>query len=282
MWRLNQWNCSTAELRELIEACLEMGITTFDHADIYGGYTCERLFGDVLEEAPELRDRIRLISKCGIKAVAENRPQHQLPHYDSSRPHIIASVEQSLQNLRTDYLDLLLIHRPDFLMDVDEVAEAFTTLQQTDKVRHFGVSNFLPHQFELLESRLDVPLVTNQVEFSVMNMDHLFDGTLDQCQKERIVPMVWSPFGGGDMFTADTQQTIRVRQALRQVGDELGGLTIDQTALAWIMTHPTNPVPILGTGRLERLRRAADVADRELDRQQWYRIWSASMGQPVP
>jgi predicted oxidoreductase len=282
LWRLAEWGLSDAELLDLIQTSLEVGITTFDHADIYGDYTCEELFGRMLLQSPFLRKDIQIVTKCGIKLVSAKRPEHGIKHYDTSRTHIIASAENSLRLLNTDWIDLLLIHRPDPIMDADEVAEAFAALREAGKVLYFGVSNFTPSQFDLLASRLDFPLVTNQVELSVMNMGVLHDGTVDQCQRLGISPMAWSPLAGGRLFGDDTAQAQRLREALRTVGQQLGGASMDQVALAWILKHPARIVPVLGTGRVERVQSAARAGALELSREQWFSIWSASAGVPVP
>ncbi|MGA7937679.1 MAG: aldo/keto reductase [Kovacikia sp.] len=282
VWRLGEWQMQTKDIRHLIHTCLEFGITTIDHADLYGDYTCEGLFGEALREDPALRDRLQLISKCGIKLVSPNRPAHTIKHYDTSRAHILASVDNSLKQLQTDYLDLLLIHRPDPLMDGDEIADAFTNLLEKGKVRYFGVSNFTPSQFDLLASRLSFPLVTNQVEISVLHLDAFLDGTLDQCQRLRIVPMAWSPLGGGELFQGNGPKAERLRSALRNVGKQLGGATEDQVALAWLLSHPANIVPILGTGNLNRIWAAVAASQLTLTREQWFTIWSASTGVEVP
>jgi len=282
VWRAAEWNLSRAELLEYIEACLELGITTFDHADIYGDYTCERLFGEALAEARSLRSQMQLITKCGIKLISSHRPSHRLKHYDTSRDHIIASAENSLRQLQTDYVDVLLIHRPDPLMNADEVAETFTHLRQSGKVLHFGVSNFTPSQFNLLASRLDFPLVTNQIEISVQHLDPFWDGTLDQCQQLRIAPMAWSPLGGGNIFQETDRQSEQLRQVLIATGKELNGAPIDQIALAWLLRHPAQIVPVLGSGKIERLKSAIESTTLSLSREQWFAIWTAATGKDVP
>jgi predicted oxidoreductase len=282
LWRLADWRLSRPQLLALIDAGLEVGITTFDHADIYGDYSCEALFGRALGTRPSLRDRMQIVTKCGIKLVSARRPEHGIKHYDTGQAHIIASAESSLRALNTDRIDLLLIHRPDPLMDADEIAAAFTHLREAGKVLHFGVSNFAPWQFDLLAGRLDFPLVTNQVELSVMNMAVLHDGTIDQCQSLGISPMAWSPLAGGSLFADDTVRARRLRDALSIVGEELGGATMDQVALAWILRHPAKIVPVLGTGRIERVRSAAGSVGLVLSREQWFLIWTASTGEPVP
>ncbi len=270
------------ELLRKIEECLEVGVTTFDHADIYGDYNCEALFGAALAEKPTLRPGIELVSKCGIMPVSRQRPERRVAHYNTGRRHIIDSTEASLKNLRTDYLDLLLIHRPDALMDADETAEALNRLRADGKIRHYGVSNFSPWQFDLLQSRLDQPLVTNQVEVSVLRMDALHDGTLDQCQRLRVSPMAWSPLGGNALFMGEDERSRRLRDTLGSVANELGAQGIDQVALAWVLRHPSRPLPVLGTNRIARIRTLAAAIGLRLDRQQWYAIWEASAGHRVP
>ena len=282
LWRVVSWHLSDQELLDLIHVCLDMGITTFDLADIYGDYACEEIFGRALALEPGLRQRIQLVTKCGIKLVSDRRPRHRLKHYDTSLVHILASVEHSLRMLNTDRLDLILIHRPDPLMDAAEVANAFRQLRGSGQVLHFGVSNFSPSQFDLLASRLDFPLVTNQVEISVLEMDVLDDGTVDQCQRMGISPMAWSPLAGGRLFGDGDPQAERVREALVEVGEQLGGATVDQVALAWLLRHPARIVPILGSGKIDRLRRAAGAFEHQLSRQQWFTIWTASKGHEVP
>lgn len=282
VWRMAEWQMSVSDRLTFIQSCLELGMTTFDHADIYGGYTCEGLFGEALAKEPSLRSQMQLISKCGIKLVTPNRPDHRIKYYDTSAAHIVASVENSLKELRTDYLDLLLIHRPDPYMDADDTAAAFTQLKQAGKVLHFGVSNFLPSQFELLASRLSFPLITNQVEISVMHLDAFQDGTLDQCQRLRIAPMAWSPLGGGSLFQEDSAQALRLCAAMTNLAQELGQATIDQIALAWLLSHPASIVPILGTGNLDRIRSAVAAENVRLSREQWFAIWTASTGADVP
>lgn len=271
-----RWDKSPRQVLEHVSECVDLGITTLDIAAVYGGGRAEPLLGDALALNPPLRDKVQLITKCCIGTWNTS-----LYHYDTSKAHISWSVDQSLAKLRTDRIDVLLIHRPDPLMEADEVAEAFTELRQSGKVLHFGVSNFMPSQFELLVSRLSFPLVTNEVEFSVMHLDTWYDGTLDLCQRLRISPLAWGPLGGGRLFTPDTEQTVRLRKELRQIGDALGA-SIDQVALAWILKHPARIVPILGTGKIDRIRNAVKAESLELSRERWFRIWVASTGERLP
>lgn len=277
-WRLLEWNMTTSQLARFIEEHVDLGITTVDHADIYGGYQCEALFGAALRQVAHLRDSMQIVSKCGIatKAKAENK----IGHYITDRDYIINCAENSLTHLATDSLDLLLIHRPDPLMDADEVAEAFIRLHQSGKVQHFGVSNFTPAQFTLLQSRVPFTLATNQVEISPVYQPLLLDGTLDQLQQLRIRPMAWSCLGGGALFNDEQYQPLR--DELQAVAEELGADTIDQVVYAWIMRLPSQPLPIIGSGKIERVRSAIRSLSLELNRQQWFRIRKAALGYDVP
>lgn len=277
-WRLMEWNMSPRQLLSFIEEHLDLGITTVDHADIYGGYQCEAAFGEALKLAPELRKRMEIVTKCGIATTA--LPEHAIGHYITDRQHIVASAEQSLRNLATDHLDVLLIHRPDPLMDADEVAEAFLALHQSGKVRHFGVSNFTPAQFSLLQSRLPFTLVTNQVELSPVYQPLLLDGTLDQLQQLRIRPMAWSCLGGGRLFSDDVFQPLR--DELARVAQELNAATIEQVVYAWVLRLPSLPLPIIGSGKIERVRSALEAESLNMSRQQWFRIRKAALGYDVP
>ncbi|EFG4811304.1 aldo/keto reductase family oxidoreductase [Escherichia coli] len=241
-WRLMDWNMSARQLVSFIEEHLDLGVTTVDHADIYGGYQCEAAFGEALKLAPLLRERMEIVSKCGIATTA--REENVIGHYITDRDHIIKSAEQSLINLATDHLDLLLIHRPDPLMDADEVADAFKHLHQSGKVRHFGVSNFTPAQFALLQSRLPFTLATNQVEISPVHQPLLLDGTLDQLQQLRVRPMAWSCLGGGRLFNDDYFQPLRDELAV--VAEELNAGSIEQVVYAWVLRLPSQPLPIIG------------------------------------
>ncbi|EMK5830346.1 aldo/keto reductase family oxidoreductase [Citrobacter sedlakii] len=277
-WRLMDWNMSPQERVSFIEQHLELGITTVDHADIYGGYQCEAAFGDALKLAPHLREQMEIVTKCGIATTA--RAENALGHYITDRDHIVKSAEQSLVNLATDRLDLLLIHRPDPLMDADEVAEAFQHLHQSGKVCHFGVSNFTPAQFTLLQSRLPFTLATNQVEISPVHQPLLLDGTLDQLQQLRIRPMAWSCLGGGRLFNDDAFQPLRNELAV--VAEELNAETIEQVVYAWVLRLPSQPLPIIGSGKIERVRAAVGSASLNMSRQQWFRIRKAALGYDVP
>ncbi|MDB5848578.1 MAG: hypothetical protein JWP29_2330 [Rhodoferax sp.] len=285
LWRAGRVQLPTARLVELIATSLDAGVNTFDLADIYGNYAGEQAFGAALAASKLPRSAVRLISKCGVCSVSEARPAHRVKHYDNGGDHVRASVDASLKTLGTDYLDLFLVHRPDFLLDADELAEALRQVVQAGKVRHVGVSNFSPSQQRLLASRLHgLPggLAANQVELSVLHRAPFTDGTLDLCQEQRCVPMAWSPLGGGFLFSGETDEAARVRTALAEVGEALGGATADQVALAWLMRHPSGILPVLGTTDPARVQSAAGASALQLDRQQWYQIWQAATGTTIP
>jgi predicted oxidoreductase len=282
-WRLAEWNWTPQQRLAWIEANLDLGVSSFDHADIYGGYSVESLFGEALALRPALRARLQLVSKCGIRLVTPARPgvppTTQVKHYDSSAAHVRASVEHSLQALRSDHLDLLLIHRPDALTDFDELADTFEALRREGKVRCFGVSNFAPHQLAPLHRR--IALATHQVELSPLRLDALHDGVLDQCQDLALRPMIWSPLAGGRLFTADDDHARQLRQVLQVMADELG-VSITTLVIAWVLRHPSQPLPILGSRRIEVARDAMAARTLRLDAQQWWRLWTAAAGHEVP
>ncbi|AWL10996.1 putative oxidoreductase YcsN [Saliniradius amylolyticus] len=278
-WRLTDWQVTTQQLVQFIEQGLEMGITTTDHADVYGAFTEEGVFGKALKAAPHLREQIEVVTKCGILFPCDNQPRVHEKHYNTSTDYIIASAERSLKELCIDTIDVLLIHRPDPLMDADAVAEAFHRLQKDGKVRHFGVSNFTVPQFELLQSRLETPLVTNQLEISAVHSDYLFDGNLDFLQQQRIAPMAWSCLGGGDVFSAD--EFAPLRKVAERIGEHYNA-SLDQILLAFVLALPCQAMPLLGSGNIERIRRQVQALDIKLDRQHWFALLEAARGVEVP
>lgn len=281
-WRMADWEMTPQQRLSFLKQHVELGITSVDHADIYGNYSCEQLFGEALVLDPSMRAHIQIITKCDIMLLSDRFPERRVKYYDTSAAHIIASAEASLKNLQTDYLDLLLIHRPDPLMNADEVAQAFQQLKKSGKVRHFGVSNFAPAQFDLLQSRMDDSLVTNQIEVNPINLSVLHDGTLDHLQRLRIRPMIWSALAGGNIFKADSAQAKRLRAVLSEIAEETGAEGIEQVIYAWILQLPSKPLPIIGSGQIARVQTAVDSFQLKLSREQWFRIWQASTGHEVP
>ncbi|SEO62760.1 Predicted oxidoreductase [Duganella sp. CF517] len=278
MWRMNEWNLTPQQRLSFIEQCLDMGVTSFDHADIYGGYGVEAVFGEALALQPSLRARLQLVSKCGIKLINGARPDHTIQHYDTSASHIVASAENSLRQLGTDHLDLLLIHRPDPLMNFDEIADAFGRLRREGKVRHFGVSNFSRHQFESLNRR--IALATNQVEFSPLCVAPMFDETFDGLQDVGVSPMIWSPLAGGRLFSKDDAAGVRVSAVIQKIADDVGR-PFGSVVFAWIMQLPSRPIPLTGSGRIQAVAEAVEATQFTLSRSQWFEILRAARGHEV-
>lgn len=288
-WRINdvKGGNEPKKVLELIRTCLEHGITTFDHADIYGEYTCEKLFGDALDGSGISRDSIQLISKCGIKLVCDARPQHTVKSYDTSAKHITWSVENSLKQLKTDYLDLLLVHRPNPMMSLEDTARGLESIVKDGKVKAVGVSNFSTWQFEQLQEALPFKLATNQLEISLMQLDAFHDGTLGQCQLAGIRPMAWSPLAGGALFKSDLSQEMADKmdflgKELQERFDLARPASRDQVALAFLQSHPSGILPIIGTQNPDRIKSAAESVSLTLDEEQLHGLWSAAMGRPVP
>lgn len=276
-----QWGSrfTTEAYLDMIEHCLSIGVTTFDHADIYGHYTTEAEFGAALALKPSLRQHMHLITKCGICMVTPNRPAHRIKSYNTSREHIIASAERSLQQLHTDHIDLLLIHRPDPLMHPQEIAEAFLQLQQSGKVLQFGVSNFAPSQAALIHAVW--PLYTNQLEVSAAHLQPFHDGSLDHCLQHNIIPTAWSPLGSGSIFQDDPDEKAQRILAVARLLGEQYGLSADQVLLAFLQTHPSGILPVLGTSRKERITAAYANRNNRLTREEWFMIWRAATGHEV-
>lgn len=279
MWRLgDDADTSPAHVQAKVEACLAQGITTMDQADIYGGYTAEGLLGAALRAAPGLRDRIEIVTKCDIVAPVGRHAAARVKYYDTSAAHITASVETSLREMATDRIDLLLIHRPDPLMDADETGAALDALVASGKVRAVGVSNFRPWDFRLLQSRMAAPLVTNQIELNLLAREAFVNGDLAFLQENRIAPMAWSPLAGGHLL-AESREGLRLRLA------ELGaaaGVDWSAAAIAWLLQHPARILPVLGTNTLSRIAGISDALRVPMDRQTWFELYTLAQGQEVP
>ena len=271
-WR---WHTVSADVVErLIQTSLDLGITTFDHADIYGDHGNEEIFGNILRKNPSLRKKMELVSKCGIKFPSAKRQATWVKHYDTSKEHIIWSAENSLKMLGTDHLELLLIHRPDPLLDPEVVADAFSQLRQQGKVLHFGVSNFTPSQFRMLQRITPFPLVTNQIEISLSCIDSLFNGDLDLMLELGVSPMAWSPLAGGKTLHVDEREVFN--KAVKY------NASYSQLSLAWLMKHPSVIFPIIGTTKPERITEAAGAAEVKLDLQDWFEMLKWVMGKEMP
>ena len=261
---------------DLIHHCLEAGITTFDHADIYGGYTNEADFGRAFTESGVSRENVQFISKCGIQYVCEAR-DNKIKHYDYSRDYIIWSAEQSLNHLKTDYLDLFLLHRPSPLMHPELIASAITQLKKSGKIKTFGVSNFTPSQIGMLETR--IPVAANQVEFSLTTDTAMYDGTFDDCIAHKRTAMAWSPLGS--YFRDENDSTLRIRKIMRAMTEKYSA-TEDQLLLAWILKHPAEVYPVVGTTNKKRLTDAMRATKIELELEDWFVLLEANQGHKVP
>ncbi|MEO0470826.1 MAG: aldo/keto reductase [Bacteroidota bacterium] len=254
--RFGEWGAqlSSTELERLIDQCVEVGLYDFDHADIYGHYAEEGRFGEVLKRRADLRNKVRLTTKCGIKLVSGRRPGHTLKSYDLRPEHILSSVEHSLKAFGVERIDILLLHRPDYLMNVWEIAEAFQQLKDQGKVKAFGVSNFSPSQLRMLHQAF--PLQNHQLEISLTQRNAFEDGTLDQCIELGIRPAAWGPFGGGRIFTdQEDPHILRIRQHAEALGEKYQA-GVDQILLAWLLKHPVGIVPITGSTKFERIKAA--------------------------
>lgn len=278
MWRLgDDADTSPAHVEAKIQACLDQGITTFDQADIYGGYQAEAILGGALKANPALRQRMEIVTKCGIVAPAGRHAAAQVKHYDTSRAHIEASVDQSLTDMGIDTIDLLLIHRPDPFMDPAETGATLDDLVKSGKVRAVGVSNFRPWDWELLQAAMETRLATNQIEISLGEIRPFTNGDLAFHQRHGTPLMAWSPLGGGSLMTGSGP--------LAALMDEIAaaqGVDRAAVAIAFLLAHPAGLLPVLGTNNLERIGRISEALSVTLDRQSWFRLYEAALGSEVP
>jgi predicted oxidoreductase len=274
-WGVWDKNLNTAQMIHLINICVENKITSFDHADIYGNYTTEAQFGKAFKESAISREKIQLISKCGIQHT-EGRA-NRIKHYNYSKEYIVWSVENSLKNLQTDYLDVLLLHRPSPLMVADEIAEAIFKLQSEGKIIDFGVSNFTSSQTDLIGQKIAIQY--NQIAFSATHHEAMLDGSLDYMQRHQIRPMSWNPLG--TVFREDIEQTRRLKKLLVQLVEKYG-VGSDTLLLAWVLKHPAQVIPVAGTVNIARIQALMKAVCLELDPLDWFAVWTESMGQKVP
>ena len=278
MWRLaDDTDTSPAHVRAKIDACLAQGITTMDLADIYGGYTAEAVFGAALKESPELRDQIEIVTKCGIIAPVGKHADARVTHYDTSAAHINACVDASLLNMGVDQIDLLLIHRPDPLMDPVETGGALDALIAGGKIKAAGVSNFRPWDWDLLQANMTQPLVTNQIELSLAASAAFTNGDLAHLQRHRMPPMAWSPLGGGSLMRDSNAVGLKLDALARAQGVDRAAV-----AVAWLLAHPAGILPVMGTNTIGRIETFATAFDVEMDRQTWFELYEAANGHAVP
>ena len=276
MWRVgDDDDTSPAHIRAKIEACLEQGITTIDQADIYGGYTAEGLLGACLRESPGLRDKLEIVTKCDIVAPAGRYADTRVKHYDTSAAHIARSIDLSLSEMATDRIDLLLIHRPDPLMDHHETGRALDEAVASGKVRAVGVSNFKLHDWTLLQSAMKTTLATNQIEISLQHHVPFTNGDIAYLQERGVPPMAWSPLGGGSLFADGEPRATASKVAMQNGVDEAA------VAVAWLLAHPAKIIPVMGTNRIDRIAAFSDALKVAMDRETWFELYTAALGREV-
>lgn len=279
MWRLSEAeDTSTAHVQAKIEACLAQGITTFDQADIYGGYASEQVMGQAMKASPALRDQMEIITKCDIVLPMGPFAHKPVKMYDTSRAHILASLDNSLKAMEIDYVDCLLIHRPDPFMNPAETGAALDEVVKSGKAKTVGVSNFKLHDWTLLQSNMENQLVTNQIEVSLLAHDALTNGDLAYLQERNIAPMAWSPLSGGALFAPENAELLKL---LSDIGAQFG---VDATAvaIAWILAHPAKIMPVLGTNNLDRIHAMSDALKVEMSRELWFTLYTEALGDEVP
>ena len=281
-WRLLATRPTAQEINRRLNACLELGITTIDTAEIYGVYEVEKALGEALALSPGLRDRLELVTKAGIYVPCKYHPERHTAHYNATGERLVKSLDKSLRWLGTDRVDLFLVHRPDWLARADDTAGGLNRLLADGKIRAAGVSNYSASQFELLSAQMARPLATNQIEFHLLHMDPMTDGSLHQCERLGVTPMAWSPLAGGKLFDPANPAAPRLADAAAGMSARYGGATLEQLAYAWILAHPSRPLPVIGTNQVERIRSAAQAAEIALAREDWYALWEAAKGHKVP
>lgn len=278
LWRLgDDENTAPDHVRNKIAACLDQGITTMDQADIYGGYMAEEILGNALRGS-DLRNKIEIVTKCDIVAPVGRYANARVKYYDTSRAHIMASVDHSLNLMGIDHIDLLLVHRPDPMMDHHETGAALDEVIASGKVRSVGVSNFRPWDWELLQSAMKNTLVTNQIELSVLAHQSFTNGDVAFHQKNATPMMAWSPLAGGNLFNGQNDAVTAALDAIARDRD----VDVSAVAVAWLLAHPSKILPVMGTNNLSRISRLSDACDVKLDRQEWYEIYTAALGHEVP
>ncbi|MDG1077453.1 MAG: aldo/keto reductase [Planktotalea sp.] len=278
MWRIgDDADTSTSHVQAKIESCLSQGITTMDQADIYGGYEAEEILGNALK-GTNLRDKIEIVTKCDIVAPAGRYSDAKVKYYDTSRAHVMASVEHSLRLMGTDYVDLLLIHRPDPMMDAEETGAALDEIVASGKAKSVGVSNFKLHDWTLLQSAMSSPLVTNQIELSLLAHEGFTNGDVAYLQERKVAPMAWSPLGGGSLFSQENKLLLN---ALKAIG-EVSGVDETAVAVAWLLAHPAKIMPVMGTNSLARIGKISDALKVKMDRETWFELYSIALGSEVP
>ena len=281
-WRILDTNPTVQEINRRIHECLAVGITTIDTAEIYGLYEVEEQLGAAIALSPGLRNKIEIVTKAGIYVPCSSHLEWKTAHYNATEKQLRASLEKSLRLLGTDHVELFLVHRPDWLTRAEDTARGLNGLLSSDRILSAGVSNYTTSQFELLNSHMDQPLVTNQIEFHLLHSDPITDGTLNQCEKQEVLPMAWSPLAGGRIFDSENPAAVRLEIAAKEMSARYSDASLEQLAYAWILAHPSCPLPVIGTNKVERLETAAKALEIELHREDWYALWEAAHGHKIP
>ena len=281
-WRLLDTKPTAQEINRRLHACVDLGITTIDTAEIYGLYEVEQALGAALALSPGLRDKLEIVTKAGIYVPCAYHPERQTAHYNATGARLVKSLEKSLRLLGTDRVELFLVHRPDWLTRADDTAAGLNQLLRTGKIHAAGVSNYSASQFDLLNAHMEKPLATNQLEFHLLHHDPIHDGTFHQCEKQGVLPMAWSPLAGGRLVDSKNDAAQRLAVTAQSLAARYGGATLEQLAYAWVMAHPSRPLPVIGTNKLERILSAAQADKITLEHEDWYALWEAAQGRRVP
>lgn len=279
LWRLKAWKMTAEELLTFVHQCIDLGVTSFDTAEIYGNYEAEAMFGEALKLEPSLRSKIEIITKTGINMKSDKRP-YAMGHYDTTYDKVVASCKKSIDLMHCEYLDVFLIHREDPLINHKEVAQALKDLKAMGLIKAYGVSNFDPFKFDALHKATGGQLVTNQIEVSPLCFEHFNNGNMDYLQSVNVAPMIWSPLAGGQIFTGSDERSVNVRRVLSELSKDYGVET-DILAYAWLLKHPVKMMPICGSGKIERVRSAVQALDVKLKHEDWFKIYVASKDQEL-
>jgi len=281
-WRLLDTQPTAQEINRRLHTCFDLGISTIDIAEIYGLYEVEELLGKALALTPGLRDKLEIVTKAGIYVPNPHHPERRTAHYNATGPRLIKSLEKSLRLLGTDHVELFLVHRPDWLTRADDTAAGLNELLRSGKIKSAGVSNYRASQFDLVNGLMEQPLATNQIEFHLLHNEPIHDGTLHQCEKLGVRPMAWSPLAGGRLFDPQNPAAPRLAEAVKLMSARYGGATLEQLAYAWILAHPSQPVVVIGTNKIERIQSATKADAIVMEREDWYALWEAAAGRKIP
>jgi predicted oxidoreductase len=263
------------KMEKIVNLCLELGINTFDHGDTYGDYMCEEVFGNVLKRSEIKRESLVLFTKCGINIPHESRPDYRVKHYDTSREHILNSLDNSLRKLRTDYIDVFLLNQLDPLSSLEETALTLEKLKDLGKIKNVGVVNFSVFQHQLLSSFLRIPIVTNHIELNLLNTSAFDNGQVDYIKQKYMRPLATSPLAQGKIANSNEKIPLRLRGKLEEFAAKYNS-HFESVAIAWLVK--LGALPLIGTTDEQRIRNIVEAFKINLDRQDWYELYSVSRG----